>query len=290
MQSMEEGPVQQVESSPRAVSVRSVGIPKRHEHMLGSTVPSTIRLVTTHTGIVHGVEQSSPSTKVAGATTHHGLKPFCRYPIKNSPSMRCKNPEQHVRPSSTFVHQANDSSEIATPSETAQAFSTRSRTTTSYPDLPSDTEEEPDLPIPGAFPTPTSSRRRQQHQQQQQQQQDRPTPEPFIFGTTSGMTGISNEQFGMAGDAVLEEMNRKLRERGVVPIGEEMNRDEVLRVKGRHVLGGGHGLAMSGQKKTRGRFDDVHARQFAKWVPVACCTLGLAMIGPADACFLVCGE
>ncbi|KAJ9124278.1 hypothetical protein QFC22_001078 [Naganishia vaughanmartiniae] len=261
------------EESSLPVSTRSVGIPKRHGHMLGSTVPSTIRLVTRNTEPAHTTPVSLRSEKNADGSNQtrtdlvedvkatHGLKPFCRYPIKSSSSTRRKSPEKQVEPGCTSTsRRANQQNQVATPpsSRAREIFSgSATMTTPIYPDLPSDADEEPDLPIPGAFPTPTSSRRRQQQQQQ-------PTPEPFVFGSTSSSAGISNDQFGMAGDAVLEEMNRKLRERGIVPIGQEMDRDQVLRTKGRNRGLSGNSLMVTGDKKGRGRFDDAHARQFAK--------------------------
>jgi hypothetical protein len=284
VQSMHSRRVDEERSFPE--SARSVGVPKRHEHMLGSTVPSTIRLVTKNTEAppaAHGVHPMSrqlgkvaddPKQKdndmVMEATEPkkmHGLKPFCRYPLKNSPSTRRINSlEKRVEPTIVPTPRRNHPSEtVAIAGSRVQESSKRSvmtttatATTTIYPELPSDTEDETDLPIPGAFPTPTSSRRRQKQQQHQ------PTPEPFIFGTAATSAGITNEQFGMAGDAVLEEMNRKLRERGIVPIGEEMDRNEVLRTKGRTGGIGESGAVEGGGKKGRGRFDDVHARQFAK--------------------------
>ncbi|KAJ9106176.1 hypothetical protein QFC21_001319 [Naganishia friedmannii] len=283
-------------------SARSAGIPKRHGHMLGSTVPSTIRLVTKNTEVpsaAHGPNQTSTPAKdinttsrddevmaVEAKTTTHGLKPFCRYPIKNSPSTRRKSSEKHIEPSIASTSQTNLYGVTGTASFRAQEASTRSMemstSTTIYPGLPSGTEEDVELPIPGAFPTPSSSRRRQ-HQQQQQQLQ--PIPEPFIFGTASPTVGISNEQFGAAGDAVLEEMNRKLRERGIVPIGQEMDRGEVLRTKGRNRGLGENGLGpVGGETKGRGRFDDVHARQFAKWVHFALLLFMISADELADTC------
>lgn len=106
-------------------------------------------------------------------------------------------------------------------------------------------DDEDDRPIPGAFPTPPSKRK-----------------QPFIFGSNSDAAGVSNEQFGLAGDAVLEEMNRKLQERGIASIGQTLSKEDILlkRAKeGRSWTG-----SVGGKHGSKGRFEDAHARQFAR--------------------------
>lgn len=112
--------------------------------------------------------------------------------------------------------------------------------------VPMNTEDEDDRPIPGAFPSPPSKRK-----------------EPFVFGTDSNTAGISNDAFGIAGDAVLEEMNRKLQARGIASIGQTLSKEEVLQQRSKE--GRSWAGSLGRRNEPKGRFEDAHARQFARF-------------------------
>lgn len=228
-----------VEVQEQPASHATIGIPRRHEHMLDSRVPSTIRMVSADrkldqhsnpaqkaqafkTTVVDDAEPLQASSKAKSVLT-----PFCKYPIKRSPPKK-----QHLQTESTVPPPSIESVEIK--DHFAQT-------------LVMDTEEEDDRPIPGAFPTPPSKRK-----------------EAFTFGSNSSVAGISNEEFGIAGDAVLEEMNRKLKARGIASIGQTLSREEILRQKGRSTES--VNSAFKGKSGPKGRFDSAHAKQFARFV------------------------
>jgi len=99
--------------------------------------------------------------------------------------------------------------------------------------------------VPGAFPTMEVSvtpKKSPAH-----------SAAPFVFG--SPLHGVSDEQFGQAGLAILEELNAQLRERGVAAIGEP--------VKVEHKVGVGKG-AGTGLGRGGGRFDQAHQREFSR--------------------------
>lgn len=217
-----------------------VGVPTRHGHMLDSAAPSTIRMVSTkrilhdHASAKGGSEKRKRDFLLRDADTSHGpshkpktvLAPFCKYPIKKSPRKRSIPTTSADPPQSTEDVAAQDS--------LAQAVT---------PDI----EEEDDRPIPGAFPTPPSKRK-----------------EAFIFGSDSAIAGISNEEFGIAGDAVLEEMNRKLKARGIASIGETLNKQQVLQQKIKSTEDSKY--ASKSRAAPQGRFGAAHAKQFARFV------------------------
>lgn len=227
----------------------SVGVPKRHGHMLASTAPSTIWMVSGPRTLRDQEGHSSQQMQQGGAraiaaegdassfsdsptTKKSVLTSFCKYPVKGSPSVR------HQQTTSTLTSSRTTKSEI--PPEA-----------TSQPAVPMDTnddiEDEDDRPIPGAFPTPPSKRK-----------------QPFIFGGNSDTAGISNDQFGLAGDAVLEEMNRKLQARGITSIGQKLSKEEVLQQRSKE---GRSWTGSMGEKNgPKGRFEEAHARQFARYV------------------------
>jgi hypothetical protein len=220
----------------------SIGIPTRHGHMLGSRAPSTMRMVsssrnlednmsarrqaeivqTTTPKLVRDDMQIGASPKLKPVLT-----PFCKYPLKGSPSKK-RLPAIPVDPPQP-IGQVPIADIADQPS-------------------PMETEEEDDRPIPGAFPTPPSKRK-----------------EAFVFGSKSGVSGISNEEFGIAGDAVLEEMNRKLKARGIASIGQTLNREEILQQRARSAQSSGY--ASKSKDGSKGRFDAAHAKQFARFVP-----------------------
>ncbi len=96
-------------------------------------------------------------------------------------------------------------------------------------------------PIPGAFPSSSSA-------------------PAFIFGSQAG-GGISNEQFGEAAKAVLEGMNRKLQTKGVRGIGEAG-----VSARGAGMLQAGRTGENRKECGGGGRFDELHRKEFAKWV------------------------
>lgn len=153
------------------------------------------------------------------------LTSFCKYPVKGSSSTGSQ--------SSTA---ALDTKANLTSGNEAKAVVTTDH---------EEEEEEDHRPIPGAFPTPPSKRK-----------------QAFVFGSSAEGAGISNNEFGLAGDAVLEEMNRKLRERGIASIGQTLSKEEILQKRakeGRSWTG-----SVGGKHGPKGRFEDAHARQFAR--------------------------
>lgn len=217
--------------------------------MLASTAPSTIRMVSGPRNLRDQEDQSSQQMQQSGvhAIADEGnessfrdspkmkksaLTSFCKYPVKGSPSV--------MHQSTTPALGSSRTTKAEPPLEGL-----------SQPAMPMDSndddEDEDDRPIPGAFPTPPSKRK-----------------QPFIFGSNLDTAGISNDQFGLAGDAVLEEMNRKLQARGIASIGQTLNKEEVLQQRskeGRSWTG-----SMGGKNGPKGRFEDAHARQFARYV------------------------
>lgn len=221
-----------------------VGVPTRHGHMLDSAAPSTIRMVSAkrilhdHAWAKEGTKTRKRDYVLLDADTSHDpspkpksvLTPFCIYPIKKSPSKKSIPTTAADPPQSTEDVPAQDG--------VARAVTL-------------DFEEEDECPIPGAFPTPPSKRK-----------------EAFIFGSDSAITGISNEEFGIAGDAVLEEMNRKLKARGIASIGETLNRQQVLQQKTKSTEDSKY--TSKSRAAPKGRFGAAHAKQFARFVRPTC--------------------
>ena len=99
--------------------------------------------------------------------------------------------------------------------------------------------------VPGAFPAMELS------QTPKKSPSDKAAP--FVFGSL--LHGVTDEQFGQASLAVLEELNAQLRERGVAAIGEP--------VKVEHKVGVGKGAGI-GLGRGEGRFDQAHQREFSR--------------------------
>lgn len=245
---------QQEDFSPRIQVLEdpqpSIGVPTRHGHMLGSRVPSTMRMVSSDRNLEDdtSIRRQSQNAQTpnpqlvrddmqteASPKPKPVLTPFCKYPLKGSPAKKRLPPIPSNPPLPIEHVPIKDDSEQPSPM---------------------DTEEEDDRPIPGAFPTPPSKRK-----------------EAFVFGSKSGVSGISNEEFGIAGDAVLEEMNRKLKARGISSIGQTPTKEEILRQKATSAQTSRH--ASRNKDSLKGRFDAAHAKQFARFVAlqVPCLTV-----------------
>lgn len=119
-----------------------------------------------------------------------------------------------------------------------------------YPSLPGDNtrgmrSSSPGLPLPGAFPSDATPKKKLST-----------LPAPFIFGSPAH--GITNDQFSRASEAVLSEINAKLRNQGVAGIGEKFALAEEF--------GGSSGgqveRGMGGGKQDR--YASAHQKEFAK--------------------------
>lgn len=119
-----------------------------------------------------------------------------------------------------------------------------------YPSLPGDNAalrdaRSPSPAVPGAFPSAAGPKQRGSTR-----------PDPFIFGSPAH--GITNEQFSQASEAVLSEINAKLRDQGIVGIGDKILLDDDFDGEA-----GGAGSRMNLNGK-QGRYALAHQKQFAK--------------------------
>ncbi|GHJ88259.1 hypothetical protein NliqN6_4661 [Naganishia liquefaciens] len=217
-----------------------VGVSARHGHMSHSGAPSTMQMISAkgnaddYGSSDQHADLRQKSFSLLDEVIPHSpppkpqsvLTPFCKYPIKKSISKRSIPTRPLNGPFSDENLTATDGLKV-----TANLVN----------------EEEDDRPIPGAFPTPPSKRK-----------------EAFVFGSKSAIAGISNEEFSIAGDAVLEEMNKKLRARGIASIGQMPDREEVLQRNTR--LTETSRNAFQGRSAPKGRFEAAHAKQFARFV------------------------
>lgn len=267
----------------------AVGVPLRHRESSGLRRASTIRLVENRNRPVSArvsLYDGAPSSSEVSTPMSSNMPPFAQDEEQvGSAAERSPSPPEFsklppLRPSmrveelsgvdfglETTIEQSQVDEDEAQPGHLTQGGM--------YPELPpvpplpqhssmlQDRASSPQLELPGSFPA-------------SDQNPNLATPKPaakdqaphlpeFVFG--SPMHGVTNDQFSKAGQAVLAEMNKRLMENGVLPIGSE-------HVTTRHSFknsGPGNGVGLGrgrGNDKPRvasgGRFDRAHEREFAK--------------------------
>ena len=231
-------PVARVQMEP--MEEEEIGFPLRHSHRAGLNRQSTIRLVRESTsadmilrtslmGTPESLARESRDADTREATRNPSPPEFSKLPPLRQSTRVEEMSGIDFGLDSGMEREDDEAQEILDDREDApvEAITLISPT------------------VPGAFPTMEVSvtpKKSPAH-----------SAAPFVFG--SPLHGVSDEQFGQAGLAILEELNAQLRERGVAAIGEP--------VKVEHKVGVGKG-AGTGLGRGGGRFDQAHQREFSR--------------------------
>lgn len=242
------------ESSPAP----TVCVAKRHTSSHTYSGPSTIRLVSASTDLMTNTTKSNHAQPQSRAQEGLGMdaaaespdyktlkpiKPFARYPLSREPE------DQTVDIPGLADISSVPSSATIMPNDDFSIASRLEEIPSMYPTLYNrgSGEGSSSQQIPGSFPF------------------DHPTKDQPTFEFGSPLHAVSNQQFANANAAVLEEMNARLVNKGVLGIGQEPNIVSMVEDESRpNVYGPHHQAGNRPGSRIGSRFDAIHSKQFAK--------------------------